>query len=169
MTLQIFATQNYQQNMRLAIFSFGRFYFLRFYPTKEFFKGYTALQDQGLYLEFNFKDLLLCLFYCFIYVYLRASWDVEGIKDRTYSGLTLSSSPKRQQFCCILPNLPSSSFAAYFRTITDYVNPWTGHPSRTPLGLVLRFLPQESWMTPPPGKRSRRPSHGQLQFRPPLH
>ena len=66
----------------LLIFNFGMFNFEWFYQTKEFLKGCTVLQDQGLYLEFNIKDLLLCLFYCFIYVYPRATRDVEGIKDR---------------------------------------------------------------------------------------
>ena len=125
------------------IFTFGMFNFEWFYQTKEFLKVCTVLQDQGLYLEFYIEDLLLCLFYCFIHVYPKATWDVEGIKDlkdvlRTYAVIY----PKRRQFCCILPNLLPSSFATYSRPTIDYVNPWTGHTSRTPLGLVLHFLPQ---------------------------
>ena len=37
-----------------------------------------------------------------------------------------------------------------------------------PPGPAMRFLPQGSWTTPPPGIEPRRPSHGQLQSRPPV-
>ena len=53
----------------LLVLNFEMFNFEWFYRTKEFLKGCTVLQDQGLYLEFNIKDLLLCLFVIYLCIF----------------------------------------------------------------------------------------------------
>ena len=80
----------------------------------------------------------MCFFCCFIYVYPRASRDVKGNKDRKDVLTTYAVAwPVRCRFHWLLQSLPSKSFSAYFRPIFTFVNPWTGHPSKT-----------EPWATP---------------------
>ena len=55
-----------------------------------------------------------------------------------------------------------------FRPVNTTVNQCTEYTTKMPPGPALRFLPQGSWTTPSPGVELCRPSHGQLQFRPPV-